>query len=259
MTDNLELRLESQGPPLPSPQIMSQWWRDILFMHWRVDAGLMAPMLPAGATPDLFDGSAWVGLIPFQLADGAIGRGPAVPWLGTFWETNVRVYSTDEQGRHGVVFRSLETERLAAMLGARAAFGIPYMWASMSGARRLGPRGERQMAYATTRLGPSRAASTVTAEIGDLVAEPSPLEVFLTARFGLHCRHAGTSWWIPNTHSPWPLRRARVLTLQDGLVSAAGFPGTTERAPESVLFSEGVQSTFGVPTRLSARRTRLGA
>jgi hypothetical protein len=31
-------------------------------------------------------------------------------WLGTFLETNVRIYSVDDSGRRGVVFLSLEDE-----------------------------------------------------------------------------------------------------------------------------------------------------
>ena len=52
-------------------------------------------------------------------------------YFGAFQETNVRLYSIDDAGRHGVLFRSLETARLAVVPVVRAALGIPYTWARM--------------------------------------------------------------------------------------------------------------------------------
>lgn len=242
----------AQGPPLPSRQIMSQWWRDISFLHWRVDPALIAPQLPDGVRPDLYDGSAWVGLIPFRMVGAGVGHGRAVPWLGTFLETNVRYYSVDDAGRRGVVFASLEAERLAVVAGANASFGVPYQWASMScepAALPPDPQGLR-MTYESRRRHVGRARSLVEVEVGDAVDEPGGLELFLTARFGLHTSRLGRSWWIPNSHGPWPLRRARALRVDDELVAAAGLPGVTDRAPDSVLFSSGVQTVFGLPQRL---------
>ncbi len=36
-----------------------------------------------------------------------------LPYFGTFLETNIRLYSIDDAGRHGVLFRSLETSPLS--------------------------------------------------------------------------------------------------------------------------------------------------
>ncbi|WP_406830179.1 DUF2071 domain-containing protein [Pedococcus sp. KACC 23699] len=251
--------LDPQGPPLPTRQIMSQWWRDIAFLHWPVEPALLAPLLPPGVRPDEFDGAAWVGLIPFRMVDAGVFRGGPVPWLGTFPETNVRVYSVDDRGRHGVTFLSLEASRLLVVLGARLGFNVPYQWASMrirdhSG---TGDSPARVLTYTTRRAtraradGVGRPRSRISVRVGELVAEPSPLDLFLTARFGLHTQVAGRPLWVPNTHGPWPLRSAEVLELDDDLVEAAGlgsFARTTP--PASVLFSEGVRTTFGFPQAL---------
>ena len=247
-----------QGPVLPTRQIMHQWWRDISFVHWRVEASRIAPLLPRGVRPDLYDGSAWVGLIPFHMVGAGIGRGPAVPHLGTFLETNVRLYSVDEQGRRGVVFCSLEAERLAVVLGANLGFGVPYKHARMSRSPALGDAagddlvGLRQ-SYSTTRRGlrgSSGPSSHLEVEVGAPIADPSALDLFLTARFGLHTRLLGRTLWIPNTHAPWPLRRARVTALEDELVSAAGLLGVASTPPDSVLYSTGVRTLFGLPQRV---------
>lgn len=223
---------------------MSQRWEDLTFLHWRVDPALVAPLLPRGTRPDLHDGATYVGLIPFRLAGAGIGRGPAVPWLGTFAETNVRLYSVDATGRRGVVFRSLEASRLAVVLAARAGFGLPYTWARM----RL-ERSPTQITYTSARRlpGPRGAGGRIVVEPGGRIGDPDPLAHFLTARWGLHTRHLGRDLYVPNSHEPWPLHRARLVHLDDSLVAAAGFPGLVGREPDSVLWSPGVRTVFGAP------------
>jgi len=248
-----EEALDPQGPPLPTRQVMSQWWRDISFVHWRVDPDAVAPLLPRGVRPDLHDGTAWVGLIPFRMVDAAIGDGRPIPWLGTFLETNVRVYTVDDDGRHGVVFRSLDADRLPVVAGASLAFGVPYRWAAMSLVPRTAgadPSGGR-LSYRCRRRG-SGAGGRIDVEVGEAVGEPSPLELFLTARFGLHTSVLGRTLWVPNSHGPWPLHRARLTHLEDTLVAAAGLPSELVGSrPESVLFSPGVQTVFGLPQRVT--------
>lgn len=227
---------------------MTQWWRDITFVHWPVDAARVAPLLPAGVRPDLYDGSAWVGLIPFRMVDAALGSGRPVPWLGTFLETNVRVYSVDEEGRRGVTFCSLDTDRALIVAAARAVFGTPYRWAAMAD-QHDGPR-HRYRTHRRVRGRRTGPRSLLEVETTIDVVEPTDLEVFLTARFGLHTSVLGRSLWVPNTHGPWPLRRARLLRLEDELVAAAGLPGVADTPPASVLHSTGVRTEFGRPVRL---------
>jgi uncharacterized protein YqjF (DUF2071 family) len=232
------------APDLPGVQIMSQAWRDLTFLHWRVPAEAVVPLLPPGTRPDMHDGSSWVGLIPFRMVGAGVGRGPAVPWLGSFAETNVRLYSVDEQGRRGVVFRTLEASRLAVVLGARVAFALPYAWARMRVVEADGV-----LTYSSRRRwpGPRTAATRVVVRPGDRMPAGDPLGDFLTARWGLHTRALGRTLYVPNRHERWPLQRADLLHLDDGLVAACGLPGVTERPPDSVLFSRGVRTVFAVP------------
>lgn len=196
---------------------MAQRWRDACFVHWAVDPADVAPLLPPGVRPDLHDGAAWVGLVPFRMVDGALGRGPAVPYLGRFVELNVRTYSVDPQGRHGVVFLSLDAERLAVVAGARAAFATPYHWARMSYAERPDPAGA-VITYRSERIGSRRSRSRMALRVGEEI-EPDDLELFLTARFGLHTHPVGGADAVGPEHpravaaatgrAPRPLRRAR--------------------------------------------------
>lgn len=246
-----EVSFDPVAPALRGPTLMAQDWLHLTFVHWAVDPDLVAHLMPRGTRPDVLDGVTYVGLIPFRMKNAGLGRGPAIPFFGTFAETNVRLYSVDEQGRHGVVFLSLETTRLAVVLGARAAFATPYMWARM----RLTATRDR-ITYTTRRRlpGPRGAGGTVTTHVGEPVPQPSAVEEFLTARFGLHTSWLGLTLWIPNHHGPWPLHRAEVDLVDEQLVAAAGFPGLADRTPDSVLYSPGVHTTFGLPRRV--RRAR---
>ncbi len=236
--------VRSDAPRLSGWQIMHQHWEDVAFLHWRVDPARVAPLLPSGTTPDVYDGSSWVGLIPFRMVGAGLFHGPAVPWLGTFPETNVRLYAVDEHGRRGVVFRSLDAARIAVVIGARVTFGLPYCWARMR-VRRIGP----DIEYTTTRRWPGGRGLTarIVVRPDAPVTSGEPLADFLTARWGLHTRWAGRSLFVPNEHPTWPLHTGTLQHLRDDLVEAAGLPGITDRKPDSVLWSAGVRTVFGVP------------
>ncbi|HEY0373371.1 MAG TPA: DUF2071 domain-containing protein [Amnibacterium sp.] len=235
--------ISASAPPLPGPAIIRQRWRDAVFLHWRVDPAEVASLLPPGTRPDEFDGGTWVGLIPFRLEASQFLAGPPVPWLGTFLETNVRLYAVDGDGRRGVVFRTLEAQHLLPVLAAQVGLGLPYRWASMR-SRWLGD----ELAYASQRLtGPSRPRTRVHVRILDEPVTADPLADFLTARWAMHVGRGSRTVYWRNEHEPWPLVRAELLELRDELVADSGFPGLAGRPPDSVLFSSGVTTAFSAP------------
>lgn len=240
------------APPLGTPAILRQRWSDVTFVHWRVDPSLVERFMPEGCRPDTIDGSTWVGLIAFQMSRSSFFGGPNIPWLGDFPEVNVRLYSIDDAGRRGVVFLSLEASHLIPVLTARAAFGLPYQWASMTIGRRDG-----KVAYKTKRYGQPDAASHIIVQpIDDPAATVAlaadPIATFLTARWAFHETHRGRTIYCRNQHEPWPLQPAELVHLDDGLLAAAGFEGLADRAPDSVLFASAVTTIFAAAQR-SAR------
>ena len=231
-------------PPLAGAIYIDQSWSDLTFVHWPVNPDSIGHLYPVGTRPDVFaDGLTYVALVPFAMSRTAIGRSLPLPYFGRFLETNIRLYSVDDTGRHGVLFRSLETARLAAVPAIRISMGVPYTWARM----RMTRTGER-VTYDSVRRWPHRGLrSRLTVDIGDPV-EPTPLEVWLTARWGAHTRKAGRTWWVPNTHGRWPLRAAEIVDIADDLLPASGVRpcGASLRA----LYSPGVRTQFGRPVAL---------
>lgn len=235
------------APPLPAPIIMDQRWTDAVFLHWRIPEAAAVPFMPPGVVPDSFDGSAWVGLIGFRMQGAGLGRGPGIPYFGSFNEINVRLYSREPDGTRGVVFLSLDASRLAVVLAARAA-GIPYVWSRTGyrGAGRPSPEVPPAGYWVRRFRGGARTDFAVAPEPD--VEATDPLSLHLTARFGLHTRFRGRTLYVPNTHSAWPLHRAQLISCEDQLVAAAGID--VEGPPESVLFSPGVRTQFGRPRAL---------
>jgi uncharacterized protein YqjF (DUF2071 family) len=82
---------------------------------------------------------------------------------------------------------------------------------------------------------------------GAPLARPTPLELFLTARWGMHVPWHGRTLHLPNEHPTWPLHRAELLDLDDELIPAAGLPRPPGE-PVSVLYSPGVAVRFGTPS-----------
>ena len=100
---------------------MYQGWRNLTFLHWRYPAEVLQAHLPAGLRIDTFDGSAWLRLAPFMLRLR----------VSAFPETNVLTYVIGPDGGSGVWFFSLDAAQLLAVVGARLAYGLPYMWSRM--------------------------------------------------------------------------------------------------------------------------------
>jgi len=232
--------IDPSGPGLPGRAVMTQRWADLAWLHWPVAPEVVAPLLPTGVRPDVLDGVTWVGLVPFHMQRIALAGTPPLPWVGTFPETNVRLYSVGPDGRRGVVFRSLDAARGLPVAVARVGYRLPYHWARM----RIERRGADLTYRARRRDGTS---SLVRVRVGDRVT-PTALDHFLSARWGLHTPWRGGTAFAPVAHGPWPVHQAELLELDDDLVVAAGLPRPV--GPPLVRWSPGVDVAVGWPRRL---------
>jgi uncharacterized protein YqjF (DUF2071 family) len=225
--------------------VMGMRWADVTFLHWRYGAREVQRLLPVGLEVETFDGSAWVGLVPFAMTVRP-ARGPAVPWASFFPETNVRTYVRGPDGRTGIWFLSLDAARLGAVLVARARYGLPYRWARMRVQRDGSGEGAtlRYRSARRTRVS-GRAVSAVDVSVGAPIAraDVTNLEEFLTARFRLYSRVRGNVLAALAEHAPWPLYRADPTLVRDRLIESAGLPpGAGEPL---ALYSPGVEVRVG--------------
>ena len=213
-----------------------QKWRHLLFLHWRVTPDVVAAALPDGLEVDVFDGSAWVGLVPFLMTGVRPWWFTPVPGVSTFPETNVRTYVRC-RGEPGVYFFSLDAGNSLPVHVARRVWHLPYHRAEMT----LGRDGDR-VAYRSRRLWPGTAGVGCAIEASvagpPAVAEPGTAEHFLCERYLLFCEGRAGLLRGRVFHTPYPLRPVAVNGFADTLVEDAGFG--VPPAFDHATFSDGV-------------------
>jgi hypothetical protein len=205
---------------------MTQRWNDLLFAHWPVPASSIAAILPEGLEPDIFQGSAWLGVVPFWLDRIKVRGLPNLPGMRSFPDLNVRTYVRDANtGTPGMYFFSLDATNLLAVALAHTFFHLPYHWAEM----RLDQRTEREFSFSSRRrftsepvmfkaryrgLGPTRKLAE---------ASNGTLEYFLMERSSLFtCNRQGQAVRSSLHHVPWPLEDAEADIERNDLASSIG-------------------------------------
>ncbi|HKW92788.1 MAG TPA: DUF2071 domain-containing protein [Methylomirabilota bacterium] len=206
--------------------MIRQRWRDLLFVHWPLPAAAVRPLVPAALELDRLDGRAWVTLIPFLIAESRPGWLPRA-LSSAFLETNLRTYVRGPDGEPGIYFFSLEATSLAAVLAARAGYGLPYFPAAMS--RRVA--GDHIAYTSRRRVGPS-AALDVAWRIGPAVgvAAAGGPDHFLVERYALYVMRGNRLHRGRVRHAPYRLHAATIERLSESLRAAAGLPGGQEPA-----------------------------
>lgn len=215
--------ITAEPPEWNRRPVLRQRWAELAYFHWAYEPSEVQRLLPRGVTVDVHNGAAWVGLIPFEMRKVQLGSSPAVPWLGSFIEINVRTYVIDESGRRAVWFFSLDVPRLAIVAVARSVFALPYCWARASHVQ----DGSRHR-YEMTRRWPRGPQSS--ADISFSIAEAIPdgevtdLDNFLTARWGLLAKRRDQLLYGQVHHQRWPLYRVEDVQIDQNVIEAAGLP-----------------------------------
>lgn len=194
--------------PRPNgPWVMTMSWHDLLFAHFTVRPDTLRATVPAVLPLDLFEGRAYVGVVPFHMSRVSPRGVPEVPFLSAFPELNVRTYVT-LGGKPGVYFFSLDTTSSPAVWGARTFFHLPYFKAEMS----CVPEGE-EVRYRSKRVDERGTPGVFEARYGPAgpvaYSRPGTLEHFLTERYCLYSVDGdGRAHRGEIHHDPWPLQPA---------------------------------------------------
>jgi len=239
IADRSSIRSRPQGLPL-----MHQNWGKLLFMHWPIDAEILRPLIPSQLAIDIFDGSAWIGEIPFTMWGIRGSFLPPIPGTSAFHELNVRTY-VHLNGVPGVWFFSLDAANGLAVWGARTFYHLPYFKANMSlrqegntieySSRRRDALsfGEFFSAEAAEVPGAAnaerfrnypRAELNASWTIGEPLPQSTPgsIEFFLTERYCLYSLHRDRLYRSRIFHEPWPLRSATLNARQSTMIESLG-------------------------------------
>ena len=207
MKEKLQMTEHRPWPPPTGSWVMTQIWHDLLFAHWPVEMARLRPWIPRPLVIDTFDGQPWVAVVPFRMTGIRLRATPALPWLSSFPELNVRTYVTCEE-KPGVWFFSLDAGNPLAVAIARRWFHLPYFRAQMQCLERDGwveyhSRRTQDASRAASLKGRYRAHGSARAP------QPGSLEFFLTERYCLYAANRqGHLVCAEIAHSPWPLQSA---------------------------------------------------
>ena len=244
--------------PLPRQRwILAMRWTDLLFAHWPVPAAEIAQQLPRGLSVDTYDGTGWLGVIPFRMEQVRLRNGPILPGQDHFLEMNVRTYVREStRGDPGVYFFSLDTNNFAAALGARAWYRLPYYWARMAIAA-----SPTAIEYESHRLFSAREAALRVRYRGKgfdcalPVSKPGSIEHFLTERYALFTHSRGRIIRGDIQHRQWILEPAEAEFEHTSVVGAQGF--ALPDRPPLLHFSESQDILAWPPQIVPEERKRL--
>ena len=221
--------------PVPSRSFaISQEWRDLTFMHWKVDPKRLEQHLPDGLEIDFFDGEAYVGVIPFMMRNVHPKGLVPVPGISTFAEFNVRTYVVKD-GQHGVFFLTLDAKSLVTCLYANRAYGLAYRYAKA-----------RVKRHGDALTWTSRRSSDGAELIGSSMPSGPPqsaatgsLEHFLFERYCLYTEHNGCLRRGYVHHQPWRFQQAEVSLKTNSLLESYDL-GLDVLSPDVVHSSDGL-------------------
>ena len=213
----------------------TQTWESLLFCHWPVDAEQLRSVVPPELEIDTFDGTAYLGVVPFKMQQIRPRWLPA-RFAINFLETNVRTYVV-HRGRPGVYFLSLDANSRIAVWAARWGWSLPYFHSKMSMEET-----DLRTCYRSARSSCSNDASLeVEFSIGKELqkSQPGTLEYFLLERYLLFVQRRNRLHVGQVHHAPYQASEAQLHHWRDRLVSAAGIPEIAG-SPEIAHYCQGV-------------------
>ena len=244
-TTRIETTVAHRPWPLPrAPWVLFQSWQDLLFAHWSVAPETLRPLVPGALELDLHEGRAWIGITPFAVEEFRPRGLPAMGPLSSFPELNLRTY-VRAAGQAGIHFFSLDAGSLAAVLGARTVFRLPYHHAEMAIERVDG-----RVDFRSARPD-GKAAFSASYEPVDhaFEAERGTLEHFLTERYALFTvLRSGVVLKTEIHPHPWPLQPAEGEVDGRALAAAEGVPLPCE--PPLLHFSRRQDTLIWAPVAL---------
>ena len=227
-----------------------QTWSKLTFLHWRVAADALQPLVPEGLIIDEFDNTAWLGFVPFAMEKIRPWWSPAVPGISWFLETNVRTYVRHPDGTAGVWFFSLDANSRLAVTIARKLWMLPYFVCDMA----LDCRQEKESG-ATTKLAGCRYHGTRQGDVGleydldvrlppsncPITAVSNSLEHFLLERYVLFADAGDGRLFRGDVHHcPYRFRPAIVHSFHQTLTASCGLNLALGPDPDHSAFCDGV-------------------
>lgn len=206
--------------PLPNlPWTMRQNWCDLLFIHYPIRYDVLRKLVPDCLPLDSYDGTYWIGVVPFRMSGVRLRGVPAVPGTSQFPELNVRTYVTID-GKPGVYFFSLDASNLLAVKSARTLYHLPYSYAQMS--IRTTPS---YVSFQATRRAHQEVvfAANYKPISAPFQATPGSFEQWMSERYCFYTiNKSGLPLRCDILHEPWTLQKAAATIATNTMLTEQG-------------------------------------
>ncbi len=253
----IKLRTSHRPRPLPAGRwAMTQRWNDLLFAHWRAQASQVAALLPDGFMVDTFDGSAWLGVVPFWMDRIKVRGVPTIPGARSFPELNLRTYVRDHAHRHARRLLLLARRRQPA--GGRR--GAQLLSPALLLGRDAHPGAHSEREFSFLSRGVSSAKPVIfkaryrglgpTTQISPKPAAGS-LEYFLTERYCLFT-HNSARPACPRQRAPCSLAARRSRPPRSSATICPAPSASTSRHQDPVLHYSRRLAVYMWPPELAA-------
>lgn len=186
---------------------------------------------------DTHEGHAYIGVIPFLMRKVRPRFLFSVPGISNFLELNLRTYVTDNQGRKGVWFYSLDANQHLAVFIARTLFFLPYHFARMHYTVNTG----RWITFSSQRPRSETQKFRFKQTSPALPAETNSLTHFLVERYLLFSYHSKKDRIFAGRvrHQPYRVSSVQVSDYSKALFSLNGLTAP-EGPPDHMAFAEPV-------------------
>jgi uncharacterized protein YqjF (DUF2071 family) len=221
------MRTDHRPWPIPSkPWRMKQSWHNLLFAHWPIAIADLEQLIPSPLQLDVYDGKAWIGVVPFNMSGIRFRNMPPIPLTSKFAELNVRTYVT-LNNIPGVYFFSLDATNLFAVKSARYFYHLPYFFANID------IRNEDQKIYYQCKRRGTKENfqfnGTYKPISAQYNAQPGTLDYWLTERYCLYSYYKNRVFRCDILHEPWLLQHAEADIYTNTMANINGISLPNEK------------------------------
>lgn len=196
-------------------------WQDGLFLHWPVDPDRLRPHVPRSLELETYDGSAWLSLLPFVLADAGV-RGFPAPTRLTFPELNCRTY-VQFDGTQGLYFFSIDVDQPLIPLLVGGMTRLPCYSASIDLQKQ-----EDTIDFRCVRDRPNDPPARFSITYQPTGEPETPdggsLDYWLAERRRMYDPVGDEVLYAEIAHDPWALQPAAVTIHENTVFEANGLP-----------------------------------
>lgn len=225
-----EILNSSTHRPWPPPNgnwAFYQEWNQAVFLHWEVEFENLKNWVPEDLELDLFEGKPWVSVVAFTMQKIRHRTLPYFKPFSNFHEINIRTY-VKVKNRPGVFFLSIEAGKWISAMISRSVSSFDYRFSGIS-------RIENEYISANSKFGDS---FKIEYKTGSEPAEKTALDKWLTERYAVYLKNAGSIRKFEVHHIEWPLQS---IELEIVKINYPRFSDLINNNPDRVHYSKGVQ------------------